>query len=395
MFSSRPPPNLTPNRMAQTLARLRAEGRAIVDLTESNPTRVGLEYPPDLLAPLAHPRGLAYQPCPFGLIEARRAVAAEYARRGTSVPAERIVLTVSTSEAYSLLFKLLADPEDEVLIPRPSYPLFEHLTHLDGLAARPYDLEYHGAWSIDLTSIAQALTPRTRVLIVVSPNNPTGSFVTRDELARLAHMCAERQMALVADEVFADYALEPGAGSNSGRVLDRDEALVFSLGGLSKSVGLPQVKLGWIAVGGPSSLVGPALERLELVCDTYLSVSTPVQAAAPELLERGGPVREQIRARITANYRHFVARSAAAPASRGLRSEGGWYTVLQVPTLQPEEELVLDLLVNDGVLTHPGYFFDFPRESYLVISLLPPEAEFSAGIERLLARALQAQGRRA
>ena len=394
MFSSRPPPNLTPNRLTQTLARLRSDGRAIVDLTESNPTRAGLEYPPDLLAPLAHPRGLAYQPFPFGLIEARSAVAAEYARRRISVPAERIVLTVSTSDAYSLLFKVLADPGEEVLIPRPSYPLFEHLTRLDGLAARPYDLEYHGAWSIDVASVEQALTPRTRVLIVVSPNNPTGSFVKRDELARLAHICAERQIALVADEVFADYELEPGAASNSGRVLDQDEALVFSLGGFSKSIGLPQEKLGWIAVGGPAPLVGRALERLELVCDTYLSVSTPVQAAAADLLERGASVREQIRARITANYRHFVARSAVAPASRLLRSEGGWYAVLQVPTLQTEEELVLDLLVNDGVLTHPGYFFDFPRESYLVISLLPAESAFAAGLERLLARALEAQSGR-
>ena len=395
MFSSRLPPNLTPNLLAKTLARLRAEGRTIVDLTESNLTRAGLDYPPDLLAPLAHPRGLAYQPSPFGLIEARRAVAAEYARRGTLVPAERIVLTVSTSDAYSLLFKLLADPGDEVLVPRPSYPLFEHLTRLDGLAARPYDLEYHGSWSIDVASVEQALTPRTRALVIVSPNNPTGSFVKHDELARLAHICAERRVALVADEVFADYELEPGAASNSGRVLDRDEALVFSLGGLSKSVGLPQAKLGWIAVGGPASLVGGALERLEFVCDTYLPVSTPVQAAVAELVERGGSVREQIRARITANYRHLVEKSSAAPASRALRSEGGWYGVLQVPTLRREEELVLDLLVNDGVLTHPGYFFDFPRESYLVISLLPAEAEFAAGIERLLARALQALGRQA
>ena len=395
MFSSRTPPNLAPNRLAQALARLRAEGRSILDLTESNPTRAGLEYQADLLAPLAHPRGLAYQPRPFGLIEARRAVAAEYARRGVSVPAERVVLTASTSDAYSLLFKLLADPGDEVLVPRPSYPLFEHLTRLDAVAVRQYDLEYHGAWSIDLVSVEQALTPRTRALIVVSPNNPTGSFVKRDELARLAEVCAERQIALVADEVFADYELEPGAASNGGRVLDRDEALVFSLGGLSKSVGLPQVKLGWIAAGGPGALVGPALERLELVCDTYLSVSTPVQAAAAELLERGGPVRAHIRARVTANYRRLVDRGAAAPASRVLRSERGWYAVVQVPTLRPEEELVLDLLVSDGVLAHPGYFFDFPRESYLVVSLLPPEAEFAAGIERLLARALQPEGRRA
>ena len=393
MFSSRTPPNLAPNRLALALLELQRAGRPVIDLTESNPTRVGVEYPPDLLTPLAHPRGLAYQPRPFGLIEARRAVANEYARRGVSVPAERIILTASTSDAYSLLFKLLANPGDDVLVPRPSYPLFEHLTRLDALSVKSYDLEYHGAWSIDVASVEEALTLRTRALLVVNPNNPTGSFVKHDELARLAQICAERRIALVADEVFADYELEPGAASNGGRVLDRDEALVFSLGGLSKSVGLPQVKLGWIAVAGPDTLVGRALERLELVCDTYLSVSTPVQAAAAELLEHGRPVRAQIGARVTINYRYLIERSVAAPACRVLRSEGGWYAVLQVPTLLPEEELVLDLLVSDGVLIHPGYFFDFPRESYLVISLLVSEAAFAAGTERLFARVLRLQGR--
>jgi aspartate/methionine/tyrosine aminotransferase len=294
-----------------------------------------------------------------------------------------------------LLFKLLADPGDDVLVPRPSYPLFEHLARLDGLSVRPYDLEYHGVWSIDMTSVEHALTSRTRALLVVNPNNPTGSFVKCDEVAGLVELCAERRMALIADEVFAEYELEPEAASNRGRVMDREDALVFSLGGLSKSVGLPQVKLGWIAAAGPAALVDDALERLELVCDTYLSVSTPVQAAADELLERGSPVRAQIRARVAANYRHFVERNAAAPACRVLRSEGGWYAVVQVPTLRPEEELVLDLLVSDGVLAHPGYFFDFQRESYLVVSLIVPEAQFSEGIERLFSRALQLQSCRA
>ena len=395
MFSTRTPPHLAPNRLAQALLELQRAGRPVIDLTESNPTRGGFQYPPDLLAPLSDARGLAYHARPFGLLEARRAVAKEYARRGISVSADRIVLTASTSEAYSLLFKLLADPGDDVLIPRPSYPLFEHLTRFDGLAGRPYDLEYHGVWSIDMTSVEHAFTPRTRALLVVNPNNPTGSFVKRDEVAQLAQLCGERRIALIADEVFADYELEPEAASKGGRVMDREEALVFSLGGLSKSVGLPQVKLGWIAVAGPVALVDGALERLEIVCDTYLSVSTPVQAAAAELLERGSLVRAQIRARVAANYRHLVERNAAAPACRVLRSEGGWYAVLQVPTIRPEEELVLDLLVGDGVLAHPGYFFDFPRESYLVVSLLVPEAEFSEGVERLLSRALRSQSCRA
>ena len=391
MFSTRTPPHLAPNRLAQALLELQRADRRVIDLTESNPTRAGFQYPPDLLAPLADVRGLTYLPRPFGLIEARRAVAQEYARRGIPVAAERIVLTASTSEAYSLLFKLLADPGDDVLVPRPSYPLFEHLARLDGLSVRPYDLDYHGVWSIDMTSVESALTPRTRALLVVNPNNPTGSFVKRHEMTQLVHICAERRIALIADEVFADYDLEPDAASDRGRVLDRDETLVFSLGGLSKSVGLPQVKLGWIAVSGPAAVVDDALERLEIVCDTYLSVSTPVQAGAAELLARGRPIRAQIQARAAANYRRLVERNAAAPACRVLRSEGGWYAVLQVPTFRSEEDLVLDLLMNDGVLAHPGYFFDFPRESYLVVSLIVPDAEFSEGIERLLSRALQLQ----
>ena len=390
MFSARTPPNLTLNRLTQALVELRRAGRPIIDLTESNPTRAGFQYPADLLTPLAQARGLAYEPRPFGLMEARRAVANEYARRGSSVSAERIVVTASTSEAYSLLFKLLADAGDEVLVPRPSYPLFDHLIRLDALVLTSYDLEYHGAWSIDVASVEQAITSRTRALLIVNPNNPTGSFVKRDELARLATLCAARGIALIADEVFADYELEPGAASDGGRVLEGHEALVFSLGGLSKTVGLPQMKLGWMAVGGPDVLVDRALERLEVVCDTYLSVSTPVQAAVPELLERGASVRAQIRARVAANYRRLVEESAAAPACRALRSEGGWYGVLQVPTLRPEEALALDLLLTDGVLTHPGYFFDFPRESYLVVSLLVPEAVFAAGLERLFVRSATA-----
>jgi len=395
VFSTRTPPHLAPNRLAQALLELQRADRRVIDLTESNPTRAGFQYPPDLLAPLADVRGLTYLPRPFGLIEARRAVAQEYARRGIPVAAERIVLTASTSEAYSLLFKLLADPGDDVLVPRPSYPLFEHLARLDGLSVRPYDLDYHGVWSIDMTSVESALTPRTRALLVVNPNNPTGSFVKRHEMTQLVHICAERRIALIADEVFADYDFEPDAASDRGRVLDRDETLAFSLGGLSKSVGLPQVKLGWIAVSGPAAVVDDALERLEIVCDTYLSVSTPVQAGAAELLERGRPIRAQIQARAAANYRRLVERNAAAPACRVLRSEGGWYAVLQVPTFRSEEDLVLDLLMNDGVLAHPGYFFDFPRESYLVVSLIVPDAEFSEGIERLLSRALQLQSCRA
>ena len=222
-------------------------------------------------------------------------MADDYARRGFDVPARHIVLTASTSDAYGWLFKLLADAGDEVLVPRPSYPLFDHLTRLEGIIARSYDLEYHGAWSIDFSSVEAALSPRTRAVLIVSPNNPTGSFVKQDDLDRLASSCASRGVALIADEVFADYELDADARASAGRVIDRRDVLAFSLGGLSKSIGLPQVKLGWMALAGPDALVDAALERLELVCDTYLSVATPVQASAAELLiaRRASPRRDR------------------------------------------------------------------------------------------------------
>jgi hypothetical protein len=377
------PANLAPNRLTEALRARRADGRPFVDLTESNPTRAGFGYPPDLLVPLANARGLRYAPSPLGSMEARRAVAADYERQGVRVPPERVVLTASTSDSYSLLFKLLADTGDEVLVPRPSYPLFDHLTRLDLVVTRHYDLDIHGSWSIDFSSLERAITPRTRAVLVVSPNNPTGSFVTADELDRLAAICAPRDIAIIADEVFADYELEPGAASRAGRVATRRDVLSFALGGLSKSAGLPQVKLGWMAVGGPDSLVAEALERLELVCDTYLSVSTPVQLAAAELLHRSAAVRSQIAMRIVANYRALHTAVAGAPSCRVLPSEGGWYAVLQVPSLESEEDLVLRLLA-DGVLTHPGYFFDFPRGSFLIVSLLPPDASFADGVSRVL-----------
>ena len=381
----RTPASLAPNRFATGVARARAAGRPLIDLTESNPTRAGFLYPDDLLAPLADPRGLLYAPRALGLSSAREAVAADYARRGLPIRPERIVLTASTSEAYSLVFKLLTTAGDEVLIPRPSYPLFDHLTRLDLVTARPYDLEYHGAWSIDFSSLEQAITPRTRVILVVSPNNPTGSFVTGAELERLAGICRAHELVLVADEVFADYTLgdEPAGPSVAGRT----DVLTVALGGLSKSIGLPQAKLGWMVVSGPDGAVDEVLDGLELVCDTYLSVSTPVQVACPALLERGAAVREAIIERIRRNDEALRRVARDVPACTVLRAEGGWYAVVQVPTFRPEEDLVLALLEQDEVIVHPGYFFDLPRESYLIVSLLPSPARFDEGIRRMLARA--------
>jgi len=392
VFSRRTPDDLGPNRLARARAEAHAAGRDLIDLTESNPTRAGFDYPPDVLEALCRPASRSYTPEPLGMLAARTAVAAEYARRGVDVRPGRIVLTASTSDAYSLLFKVLCDPGDDVLVPRPSYPLLEHLARLDAVAISTYDLEYHGRWSIDRRSVAQAFTPRTRALLIVHPNNPTGSFVGPDELADLAGFCGAHDAALVADEVFADYELTPGASRGAARIADRPDVLTFSLGGLSKSAGLPQLKLGWIAVSGPDAAAAEALARLEYACDAYLAVSTPVQVAAAGLIEQGSAVRGQIQARIAANFRHLRDAVATDDPCRVLEAEGGWYAVIQVPTIDTEEELVLALLTQKDVLVHPGYFFDFPRESYLIVSLLPPEARFAAGVARLLGHVRRRSG---
>jgi aspartate/methionine/tyrosine aminotransferase len=384
VFSSRTPADLTPNRLTRALAAVRAEGREVIDLTESNPTRAGFTYPADLLEQLADPQALEYRPAPFGAVEARAAIARDYERRGHEIGADRLVLTGSTSEAYASLFKILADPGDDVLVPRPSYPLFDHLARLEGIVPRFYDLEPGAAWRVDFDALEQAIGPRTRAILGVSPNNPTGTFLKADESGRLVELAAAHDVALIVDEVFADYELIPGARAAAGHLLGWPEALAFSLGGLSKSVGLPQVKLAWIAASGPDRLVAAAMERLEVVCDTFLSVSTPVQIAAPVLLERGATIREQIARRVVLNYRTLLELATAAPACRVLPSEGGWYAVLEIPALGPEEALVVDLLERRSVLVHPGFFFDFPREAFVVVSLLADPARFAEGAGRLL-----------
>lgn len=385
MFSTRVSSDLTPNRLSAALARLRDAHVAIDDLTESNPTRVGLEYPGRLLDALSHPAGLAYAPEPFGLPSARDAVVGDFRRRGMSIARDRVVLTASTSDAYSMLFKLLCDPGDEVLVPAPSYPLFEYLATLDSARPRPYQLEYHGEWSLDIDGLRRATTDRTRAVIVVSPNNPTGSYLKRAELDALALHCRAHGLALIGDEVFAEYVLDAEPARTTS-VLAQRQALTFSLGGLSKGLGLPQVKLGWMVAAGPDDLVRPALERLEIICDTYLSVATPVQVGLPALLRDGAAIRTGIRDRVTRNYRALVKTAPAYPSVDVLPSEGGWYAVMQVPAMQSEESLVLQLLEHDHVLVHPGYFFDFPREAFLVLSLLPRPEIFDRAVSRVLAR---------
>jgi aspartate/methionine/tyrosine aminotransferase len=385
MFSSRLP-DLAPNRFSASLSALRSSGIPLIDLTESNPTKVGLSYPGELLDALTDPGGLTYEPEPFGLAVARRAVAGELLRHDVEIGEDRIVLTSSTSEAYSVLFKLLCEPGDEVLVPRPSYPLFDHLTGLDAVAAVPYRLEYHGRWQVDLESISNAVSARTRAILLVNPNNPTGSFVRREEADAIGDLARAHGLAVIADEVFSDYEL---AGTDGGgRSLSAlPDTLVFTLGGLSKSVGLPQMKLAWLTVSGQKRLVQEALARLELICDTYLSVSTAVQRAAPMLLNLGAVIRRQIIDRVRANFRQLRQIAGAYGDCAVLLAEGGWYGVVQVPSTSGEEETVLQLLNLDRVVVHPGYFFDFPREAFLVVSLLPPQQVFAEGVERVLARA--------
>jgi hypothetical protein len=385
VFSSRLTFDAPPNRLSAALDAMRAAGTPFDDLTESNPTRVGIAYPPRLLDALSSPAGLRYDPQPLGTKGARQAVSADLRRRGLNTPPERIVLTASTSEAYSLLFKLLCDPGDDVLVPVPSYPLFEFLASLDSVVVRPFRLDYHGEWASDLDSLRRATTARTKAVVVVNPNNPTGSYLKRQELDAISTHCATHGLALIGDEVFAEYVLDADLRRTCS-VLAQRRALTFSLGGLSKALGLPQLKLGWMAVGGPDDLVRQALDRLELICDTYLSVATPVQEALPSLLTYGAVVRTLIRDRTTRNYQALRAMATRFPSVTLLPSEGGWYAVMQVAAMQSEESLVLTLLEQDRVLVHPGYFFDFPREAFLVVSLLPAPDAFDRAVGKTLAR---------
>jgi hypothetical protein len=384
MFSARTRWDLRPNRLAERLAAKRAAGAHLFDLTASNPTRAGLECPADLLRLLAGAEALRYEPAPFGLPAARAAVAADFARRGFPLSADRVVLSASTSEAYAFLFKLLCDPGDEVLVPRPGYPLFEFLAALESVEVRGYPFAHDGEWHLDLGALRAAIGPRTRAVVVVNPNNPTGAYLKLDERAAIETLCAEHQMALVSDEVFADFPCREDPARAASVARDGD-TLAFALGGLSKSCGLPQLKLAWTAVTGPAAQVRDALARLEVVADTYLSVSTPVQVAAPALLARRDELQAPIRERVAANLR--ALRSAIGPGCPAtlLEPEGGWYAVLRVPATRTEEERVMRLLDERDVLVHPGYFFDFPGEAYLVLSLLPPGEEFTQGMARLLA----------
>jgi aspartate/methionine/tyrosine aminotransferase len=384
MFAARTNWKLTANRFAEAQARVRASGREVLDLTASNPTQVGLHYDAQaILTALVSEQALRYAPEPKGLLSARSAVSQYYRERdGTAVDPESVFLTTSTSEAYSFVFRLLCEPGDEILVPAPSYPLFEFLADIQDVRLLPYPLLYDHGWQMDLHVLEQAITPRTRAVIVVHPNNPTGSFVKPPEAAELSELSARNELAVVADEVFLDFALD-GAARHSFAASQR--ALTFTLSGLSKISALPQMKLAWIVASGPKDLTQQAIARLEVIADTYLSVNTPIQLAAPILLEQRHSIQRQLNGRVAANLAELDRRLTETQGITRLEVEGGWYAVLRVPVTRSDEELAVELLEKEGVLLHPGHFYDFPRDGYLVLSLITPQEEFATGLKRVLA----------
>lgn len=386
MFSSRTEWDAPANRLTQAIAERRARGGKILDLTQSNPTRAGIAYPLDAMQRILGDGARAgYAPEAFGLRPAREALADSLSTTEDRVSADDLVLTASTSEAYGYLFKLLCDPGDAVLTAVPSYPLFEHLAALESIALHHFPLELHCRWEIDVHEIERALTPRTRAIVLVHPNNPTGSFISTGEWGEIERVAVERGIAVISDEVFSDYPLSDTI-DRALSAASRCAALAFSLGGLSKSAGLPHWKLGWIRVGGPEALKRDALRGLELIADSYLSVATPVQEALPAVLALAPSIRHAILDRARKNLRALEAAVATHPSILLIPPEGGWSAVLRVPRLESDEELTLRLL-DAGVLVHPGYFFDFPRDGYLVVSLLTPEDVFAQGTERVIAAA--------
>jgi aspartate/methionine/tyrosine aminotransferase len=379
MFSRRLP-RLEPNALTAAVLRAKASGERLYDLTETNPTAVGLAYP--VLSDVMSGPGVAsYRPHALGHPAAREHVAETFAARGAAVPASRCVLTASTSEAYSFLFKLLCEPGDEVLVPQPSYPLFELLTRLDAVTPVPYRLDPHGAWCLDRGSLESTATGRTRAILIVSPNNPTGSMLRSGDREWLVAFARGRGLALIADEVFFEYqfALRADVVSLAGEA----RALTFTLGGLSKSAGLPQMKLAWIGVSGPGEEVHDAMGRLEVIADTYLSVSTAVQLAAGALMRAGDEIRAAIAARLERNLGALRDWVRVHPVAGVIVPDGGWSAVVRVPAILSEEQLVVRLLEEDAVLVHPGYFFDFDRGAHLVCSLLPSPDVFDEGLARL------------
>lgn len=381
MFSKRTSWRQEANRISELAGTMRRQGRTINDLTVSNPAECGIRYPEnEILAAFQSKDILQYHPDPRGRLKARKAVVEYYSTSDTAVDPSNIFLQSSTSEGYGTVFKILCDPGDTVLMPRPSYPLFEFLAGLNDVCLEPYSLRYDGEWHIDFHSLRSAISERTRGIIVVNPNNPTGAFLKQRELDILNSLALERHLALIVDEVFIDYGF---AEHKRASTAANTRALTFTLNGISKTLGLPQMKLGWIAVSGPDTAVREAVSRLEMVCDTFLSVNTPVQAALPELFRICKLVREEIRNRTQSNFRYLTKTLCPPLPFSVFSSEGGWYGLIGVPRIKSDEQWCLDLLEKNGVLVYPGYFFDIEEDGALVVSLIVKEEEFHEGVEAI------------
>jgi len=382
MFAKRTNWNLAPNRLSEALAVYRAAGKPMLDLTVSNPTECGFEYDGSaILSALSNPAVLSYEPNPRGLESARRAVAGYYAERKDEVSIEDIFLTTSTSEAYSYVFRTLCNAGDELLIPSPSYPLFDFLADIQDVNLVRYQLLYDHGWRVDFHALEQAITPRTRGVIVVHPNNPTGHFVKSADLAKLNSICSAREMAIIADEVFLDFTLEENRpasfAANRG-------APTFTLSGLSKISGLPQMKAAWLIASGPQQWKREALARLEVIADTYLSVNAPVQLAIPQFFEQRHAFHKQVILRVRRNLAELDCQLAEQKSCVRLTVEGGWCVVLRVPATRSDEDLAIELLTAQGVSVHPGHFYEFASDGYLIVSLITPERIFAGGTRRLL-----------
>lgn len=388
MFAGRTAWALSQNRFSLALNKARARGAKLLDLTVSNPTECGFHFDSAaILASLSRPESLTYDPQPQGLLDARRAVTEYYngksfGAKNTILP-EQIFLTTSTSEAYSYLFRLLCDPGDQVLAPRPSYPLFDFLADIQDVKVRRYDLFYDHGWHIDVGGLPAAITDRTRAILVVNPNNPTGSFVHKAEFRQLEAFCAERNLALVSDEVFLDYEVEAAAEISAAF---SHECLSFALSGLSKISCLPQMKVAWMVISGPEQLCREARDRLEIIADTYLSQNAPVQHAVPALLDQKTKIQAQLTQRIRSNLKFLDEQLHTFPQVQRLRSEGGWYVVLRVPARQSDEELAIELIERTGVVVHPGHFYEFQSDGYLVLSLITPTTVFEDGVRAILGK---------
>jgi alanine-synthesizing transaminase len=383
MFSQRTNWSLHRNALTQALDEIRASGQRVLDLTISNPTEAGIA--PDhekVLAALASSKALTYDPHPLGLLAARQAVHGYYQEsHNIDLDPDRLLLTTSTSEAYAHVFRLLCNVGDEVLVPKPSYPLFEFLADLADVKLVPYPLIYDHAWQIDLESLRQAATSRTRAVILVHPNNPTGSFVSTEEASALNAFCSQHEMALIVDEVFLDYAHD---GTRRRSFAGNADALTFTLSGVSKISAMPQMKFAWVTTSGPRALADDAMARMEIISDTFLSMNTPVQLAASELLDQRKQIQPVVRDRLRSNLAELDRQLLNATSCSRLHVEGGWYAVLRVPAIESDEEMAIRLLREARVSVHPGHFYDFPREGFLVLSLLTEPSIFRAGVSGLL-----------